>query len=525
MDYSRLDLVPVPILVIGEDFGLIFVNRKARELYGDEASTCYKLSHGLEEPCRTEDGHPCPMSFLNSEEAPPKGVIHVHRTKDGNRYFYVLTQPVSDEKAYVELHIDISELVQSPELAVAKPELVMSSGPVVFFLWENKEGWPVRFVSPNVINLFGYTADDFLSGRVSYTELVHPEDLKRVAEEVSRYSKAGVSSWTHEDYRIVTKDGKVRWVLDHTVPIFGSDGAVTHYYGYLIDITEKHEQEELFRKLAESNPNGVILFNFRNNAIIYANRAIADITGYSEEELESLRDPLILIHPRDRHIVLKHIQRRIKGERKPFSYSVRFLTKDGKTKWVKIVSSVITYRGEESTLVTLIDITKDKVRERKLHTLATHDQLTGIYNRRALLMFFEKHIHSAQRYGTPLSVILIDIDDFKRVNDKFGHQTGDRVLKTFAKLIKGNLRRTDVFGRWGGEEFLALLPFNNNPYRVAEKLRKRVEETEFNRVGRITASFGATTYREKDDIDSMVARADEALYEAKRRGKNTTVVI
>ncbi|EDP75526.1 diguanylate cyclase [Hydrogenivirga sp. 128-5-R1-1] len=525
MDYSYLDLVPVPVLVVDENFGLLFVNKRARELYGDGVGTCYALSHGFDRPCSAEDGHPCPMFLLNSEDTSPQGTIHVHRTREGNKYFYVLTQPVKEEKAYIELHIDLSDVVKSPELAVAKPELVMSSGPVVFFLWENSEGWPVKFVSPNVVNLFGYSAEEFLTGKVSYPELVHPEDLPRVAEEVKRYSEQGVSSWTHEDYRILTRDGKVKWVLDHTVPIFGRDRDITHYYGYLIDITEKHEQEELFRKLAESNPNGVILFNFKNNSIIYANRAVSEITGYSEEELESLKDPLILIHPKDKHIVIKNIQRRIKGERKPFSYSVRFLTKGGKTKWVKIVSSVITYRGEESTLVTLIDITKEKARERKLHTLATHDQLTGVYNRRALLMFFEKYLHSARRYGIPFSVILIDLDNFKYVNDQFGHQTGDRVLKTFAKLVKGSLRRTDVFGRWGGEEFLALLPFNDKPYMVAEKLRRKVEETEFSRVGRVTASFGATTYREGDDIDSMMARADEALYEAKRKGKNTTVVV
>ncbi|WP_457599987.1 diguanylate cyclase [Hydrogenivirga sp.] len=525
MDYSMLDLVPLPVLVIDENYNLLFVNRRAREVYGGEAGTCFSLSHGFTRPCSPEDGHPCPIARIREGEEFPVGVLHVHRTSSGELYFYILTSYMKEEKAYLELHIELSDIVRSFGSSGLVPESLLSSGPIVFFLWENKEGWPVRFVSPNVVDLLGYPAQDFISGRVSYAGLIYPEDLPRVSEEVKKHSERKDAAWTHEDYRVITREGKVKWVLDHTVPIFDGDMNITHYYGYIIDITEKHEKEELFRKLAESNPNGVVLFDFRNSRIIYANRALSEMLGYSEEELTSMRNALALIHPKDRHIVKEHIKKRLEGNRENFSYNVRFLTKDGRVRWIKLVSSVITYRGEECTLVTLVDITEEKMKEKRLRDLATHDQLTRVFNRRALLRFLEEQLFSAQRYGLPFSVILIDLDNFKKVNDTYGHQVGDKVLKEFTRIVRRKLRKTDIFGRWGGEEFLVILPSTTDPYPVAEKLRKSVEDTNFPEAGRITASFGGTSYKEGDSVDSILARADEALYEAKRRGKNKTVVI
>ncbi len=524
MDYSVFDRLSFPVLVIDRDFRVVFKNAKASEVYGEKDTFCYTLSHGTDKPCGTQEGHTCPIDLLRENSEDHCGVLHVHRTLEGDRYFYVFAQRLNEE-TFLEFHIEISDFIHSLGFSNITPELLMSSGPIVFFLWENSEGWPVKVVSPNVANLFGYTAGDFLSGRVSYSDLIHPDDLPRVSEEVKRYTESKTPSWTHEDYRIITKDGKIRWVLDHTIAVFDDHRNITHYYGYIVDITDKHEQEELFRKLAESNPNGVILFDFRRNRIIYTNRAMTRITEYSEEELLSMKDSFVLIHPKDRLKVKKFVSKRLEGNKDTFSYDIRLVSKRGRIKWVKVISSVITYRGEECSLVTLIDITKEKLRERELHNLATRDHLTGVYNRHALVMFLEKFLSSAQRYKNSFSIILADIDNFKQVNDTFGHQVGDLVLKEFARIIKNSLRKTDVFGRWGGEEFLIILPFTSNPYPVAEKLRRRVEQHNFPEVGRITVSFGCTRYIEGDDLESMLIRADEALYEAKSSGKNRTVVL
>jgi len=522
MDLSLLDLLPVPALVLNGRYELVFTNRRAREVYG-EGRTCHQISHGSALPCREEEGRPCPLLLIERTGSESAGVVHIHRTSRGDRYFYVLTSRMAED-LYLELHIDLSDMIGSLSVSRVQPELLLSSGPMVFLIRENREGFPIRLVSPNASQLFGYTAEDLLSG-VLYTDLVHPEDLRRVREEIREQTGKGAPSWTHEDYRILTKEGRVKWVLDHTVPVRDREGEITHYYSYLMDITEKHEKGELFRQLAENNPSGVLLYDFHSNRVVYANRALSEITEYTVGELLSMRDPLSIVHPRDRKTVRKYIGRRRRGERDTFSYTVRFVTRWGRIRWVKVISSVITYRGEEVTFVTLTDITAEKIRERKLRELATLDQLTRVYNRHALVMFLEKQLFSAERYGTPFSVILIDVDNFKRVNDTHGHITGDRVLRTLARLIRRNVRRTDIFGRWGGEEFLLILPLNDSPFFVAEKVRKLVESFRFEKVGRITLSAGATAYRKGDDLNSIITRADTALYTAKEKGKNRTVIL
>ncbi len=524
MDFSSFNVFPFPVLIIDKNFRVVFKNKKALEVYGDNGEFCYTLSHGIDHPCTPDQEHICPLHEIETHSISHCGVLHVHKTLQGDKYFYVFAQKIRDD-LFLELHMDVSDLVSSLGVSKISPELLLSSGPMVFFLWENAPGWPVKVVSPNVYNLFGYTASEFISGKVTYSELIHPEDLPRVSEEVERYTKTKAPFWTHEDYRVITKDGKVRWVLDHTVALFNDSKDITHYYGYIVDITEKHEKEGLFRQLAQSNPNGVMLFDYRRNRILYANKAMVDMTQYSLQELLSMGNALELVHPKDRHKVKRYVSLRLEGNREPFSYEIRLITKGGESKWVKVLSSVITYKGEECTLVTLIDITKEKIREKELRRLATRDYLTGIYNRHALVMFLEKLISSAQRYRNKFSVILMDIDNFKSINDRFGHNVGDRVLRELSKVIDAKLRKTDIFGRWGGEEFLIVLPFTRNPQPVAEKLRRSISKHRFTGVERVTVSFGATVYREDDTMESLLSRADKALYKAKEEGKNRTVVL
>jgi PAS domain S-box-containing protein len=124
------------------------------------------------------------------------------------------------------------------------------SGPTVVFKWKNREGWPVEYVSPNVADQFGYTPEDLISGKVLYAAIVHPDDLARVGAEVSAYSEQGVASY-EQLYRIAHTDGRYRWIDDFTTVVRGRDGAITHYLGYILDITDRKRAEEELRKLNE----------------------------------------------------------------------------------------------------------------------------------------------------------------------------------------------------------------------------------------------------------------------------------
>lgn len=168
---------------------------------------------------------------------------------------------------------------------------IINESPAVTFLWKNMEGWPVEFVSENVMKLFGYTATDFVSGKVSYTEVVHTEDLERVAGEVAGFSIGKEHErFSHEPYRIVTKDGKVKWLDDQTFIRRDKKGKITHYQGIVLDITERKELEEERLKVQKLESTGVlaggIAHDFNNIlTAILGNISMAKIYAESNEKV------------------------------------------------------------------------------------------------------------------------------------------------------------------------------------------------------------------------------------------------
>jgi len=155
-----------------------------------------------------------------------------------------------------------------------------------------------------------------------------------------------------------------------------------------------------------------------------------------------------------------------------------------------------------------------------------HDKLTGAISKDSFNEIIGLKIMEAKHVNSALSLILFDIDHFKKINDTYGHLVGDTILKELADLVRNNLRESEYFVRWGGEEFVILLPGTSlqGAQMVAEKLRRVVREHDFSEVGGVTCSFGVTTLKEDDTIKSFIKRADEALYEAKNEGRNRVKV-
>jgi diguanylate cyclase (GGDEF)-like protein len=157
---------------------------------------------------------------------------------------------------------------------------------------------------------------------------------------------------------------------------------------------------------------------------------------------------------------------------------------------------------------------------------ALTDALTGLLNRHALYPILNQELDRSARYARPFSIILFDIDEFKAVNDTFGHMEGDKVLKELSTLVSGLLRKTDFAGRWGGEEFLLILPETDTAEAVilAERIRMKVEDTFFTQVYNVTASFSVVAYRTGQNLESLLDCADKALYQAKNNGRNQVIV-
>lgn len=168
---------------------------------------------------------------------------------------------------------------------------------------------------------------------------------------------------------------------------------------------------------------------------------------------------------------------------------------------------------------------KLKEANKKLEEISITDKLTNIYNRRKIDEFLIKEIERSKRSSNVFSLIMIDIDYFKSVNDTYGHQAGDEVLCTISSIVKQNIREVDMFGRWGGEEFLIISPNTSgeNTLKYIERIRKKIQDYKFKDMKQQTASFGITVYKKTDSADTILKRVDTALYRAKNAGRNRVI--
>lgn len=165
--------------------------------------------------------------------------------------------------------------------------------------------------------------------------------------------------------------------------------------------------------------------------------------------------------------------------------------------------------------------------QKELEILATTDPLTKLYNRRKFNEVLSYEVTKCKRYPTDLSIIFCDLDKFKDINDTYGHDIGDEVLISFASILKSSLRKSDIVARWGGEEFVILLT-NETPQstiNTIEKVREEIKSYKFEKVDKLTASFGISYLKENDLENDLLKRADRALYKAKENGRDCTVVI
>ena len=169
---------------------------------------------------------------------------------------------------------------------------------------------------------------------------------------------------------------------------------------------------------------------------------------------------------------------------------------------------------------------KIELQNQLLAKLAITDKLTQLYNRAKLDEMLEYYQNLSLRYNEHFSIILLDIDHFKKVNDNFGHPAGDKVLTSIAKILKSNIRANDIFGRWGGEEFMVICPVTdiNGTSNLAEQLRLKVAQQRLEKIGHITISLGVAEYQQGETVKTLINRVDKALYSAKAQGRNSVQI-
>jgi len=287
---------------------------------------------------------------------------------------------------------------------------------------------------------------------------------------------------------------------------------------------------QLFKGIFNNAAAGIALLD-KEGYYRHANSTLSRMIGYSEEELKSMKFHDITFSG-DLEKSVQMCEGIWKGFYPRVNCEKRYVCKNGSILWTEINMSSIRGEDQEITdiIVVILDITVRKRMEQELIQQASTDFLTGVANRLAFMQKAQEEFNRANRYPRGFSMLLLDIDNFKSVNDVYGHLVGDRVLRDVVKACQLALRDTDILARIGGEEFAVILIESDKEtalqvaLRIQEKVQEVIVEAADSEI-QVTVSIGIGMKRDEDkDLDDIFKRADDALYEAKNAGKNRIVM-
>ncbi len=267
----------------------------------------------------------------------------------------------------------------------------------------------------------------------------------------------------------------------------------------------------------------VISVSTKTNSIITTvSSAFERISGYTREELYGKKINIIR-HPDTLKEVHKGLWNTIENG-KEWHGELKNRDKEGQEYWLE--ESIIPIKDEKDTVISYISVGIDITAKKELERISMIDKLTGVFNRRQLDQCIHHEVEKAARYHRPLSLLMIDIDHFKKVNDTYGHQMGDYALVTVSQILSKHIRTSDVLGRFGGEEFVILCPESDKveAAELGEKLRHEVEAFSFDTIRNLTISIGISELKDEMSNEELLYKADIALYKAKNGGRNQVVV-
>jgi len=328
------------------------------------------------------------------------------------------------------------------------------------------------------------------------------------------------------------------WVF---IPIMGLIGVIVFWLmnrlrrqvtAYEREKAALETSERKFRDMAANVPGVIFQWYERRDGergYLYVSPRCQEIYGVSPAELQHNWQALS-IHPEDKARYIKTVDHAFET-RSEWSFEGRFLTPEGEEKWWRGISKPVPISNDEIIFNgVIIDISLQKKMEEELRALATTDGLTGAFNRRHFIFEAKTEVPRAKRYENPLTVLMVDLDHFKNINDDYGHAGGDEVLRRFVATASESLRGPDVLGRIGGEEFAIMLPETDlvGAIALAERIRTDVQDLNIRwdkHTIKVTASIGVAMLQKDDaDIHALLARADKALYTAKAEGRNQVMV-
>lgn len=462
----------------------------------------------------------------------PKNVEELLESNDKQNWIETYKSPVLlDDNVIgsVGFARDITEkkeLQQELHRVNKQLESILKNIPDVVFRCKMDKSWTMLYMNKATKKMIGYEADDFIMNRIrSYESIIHSDDRKMVADTISTILK---NNNTYQiEYRIVNALGDTVWVQESGTKL--SDGQGKEYIeGIITDITLNKQMFLKVQKFMKLQSNIVILTD--GFKLDFANQSFLNFFGY--DVIESfLKNYKCICERFVEHKSFFHL-----GKVKDIEVNwIESLTNlSGRQRIVSMLDKnsdphaftvSINEYDSNSYIINFTDISDSFVEKLELQNQAHYDQLTKVFNR----TYFEQNINEIIQRNTNrkhlTGLIILDIDKFKAVNDTYGHDVGDVVLVELSSYIQSLIRKYDILVRWGGEEFIIVFPIDNadSALSFSEHIRKSIDEKTFEFVKRITCSLGLTIYKEDEDISSCIKRADTALYDAKKSGRNKVV--
>ncbi|APG27530.1 hypothetical protein A7E78_06555 [Syntrophotalea acetylenivorans] len=437
----------------------------------------------------------------------------------GRRLCAITFHPVPEPEGPIcHVAANIRDITEGKQAVVDRQRIFEASFDMLCFI--GIDGC-FKDLNPSWTRTLGWSVAELLN--TPWLDLVHPED-RRIAVEGEERLLLRQQTGTCE-YRLRCKDGRYRWVVWNA----SADLERQEIFATMRDITDsKLMQEALkssvrkYRTFFDSAGDAVFVHDF-SERLLDVNRVACERLGYSREELLSM--------PMDR---LKKTQTAISSpqlldkieEDGHVSFEAHHQTKDGRELLVWTNAKRTEYDGLPAILSICRDISERKRIENELRNLAITDSLTGAWNRRYFISRAKEELARSLRYTPPFALLILDIDFFKLINDTYGHDVGDEVLKSLTERCRMELRETDVFARFGGEEFAALLPqiSRENALLTAERLRTSIATMPMEQISEtfsITVSIGISLFNgQETSIEELIKQADQAMYRAKKQGRN-----